>query len=158
MGRRHVHVIVVPKSVTWWLLASLTALMAGLIYGLSGKAYASADWLVVDLAARTAGSGELPSPDAVLAALMPVIGNALLFVPWGFLAFMALDSPRRTRRAAYLLTLAGALLFAGAMHAWQQFLPTRVTSLADAVANALGAVAGAAMAQARRDVHVRFEI
>lgn len=158
MGRRHVHVIVVPKRVTSALLAALTVLMAGLVYALSGKAYAGEGHLFVDLVARTLGSGELPPADAVLAGLMPAIGNALLFVPWGFLAFMVLDSPRRPRRATYLFTLAGALVFAAAMHVWQQFLPTRVTSVADAAANALGALAGAAMGQGRRDVRVRFEI
>lgn len=158
MGRRHVHVIVVPKVVTSALLAVVTILMAGLVYGLSGKAYAGDGHLFADLVARMLGSGEVPPADAVLAGLMPVIGNALLFVPWGFLAFMVLDSPPRPRRATYLFTLAGALVFAAAMQAWQQFLPTRVTSFADAAANALGALVGAALGQGRRDVRVRFEI
>jgi len=43
------------------------------------------------------------------------------------------------------------------MSAWQEFLPTRVTSPPDALANAAGALAGAALGHARKDVRVRFD-
>jgi VanZ family protein len=43
------------------------------------------------------------------------------------------------------------------MSLWQQFLPTRVTSLSDALANAAGALAGAALGHARKSVRVRFD-
>ena len=88
---------------------------------------------------------------------MPVIANILLFVPWGFLAFVALDSPQRPRRTTYLLTIIGALVVAVALSVWQEFLPTRVTSLPDALANAAGALAGAALGHARKGVRVRFD-
>jgi len=158
MGRRHLRVIPVPKPVTFALLALITTLMAVLVYLLSGRAYAADRSPLLELTARMLGAGPVPvSRDALLAFLMPVIANVLLFVPWGFLAFVGLDSSRRPRRLSYLLTVAGALAVAGCMYAWQAFLPTRVTAPADAIANGAGALAGAALGHARKGVHIRFD-
>jgi VanZ family protein len=158
MGRRHVHVIAVRKPVTFALLALTTALMMTLLYLLSGRAYAADRNPLWELAARMLGSGQVQvSRDALLAFLMPVIANVLLFVPWGFLAFVGLDSPGRPRRMTYLLTVAGALVVAGCMYAWQEFLPTRVTAPADAIANGAGALAGAALGHARKGMRIRFD-
>ena len=158
MGKRHVYVIPVRKPATFALLAITTAAMASLLFVLSGRAYAVDRHPLLDLTARFLGGGGVPiSRDALLAFLMPVIANIILFVPWGFLAFVALDSPRRPRRTTYLLTIIGALVVAVAMSAWQELLPTRVTSLPDALANAAGALAGAALGHARKDVRVRFD-
>ena len=158
MGKRHVHVIPVRKPVTFALLALTTALMITLLYLLSGRAYAGDRNPMWELAARMFGADREPvSRDAVLAFLMPVAANMLLFVPWGFLAFVALDSPRRARRTTYLLTLLGALVVAGCMYLWQEFLPTRVTAPADAIANGAGALAGAALGHARKGVRIRFD-
>jgi VanZ family protein len=158
MGKREVHVVTVRKPVTIVLLVVVTALLGGLIYGLSGKAYAADSDPVREILARLLGSGSGPvSRSALLAFLMPVIANVLLFVPWGFLSFVALDSPARRRRASYAITFVAALMLAAAMQVWQEFLPTRVTSLPDSIANALGALGGAALGQARKDVRVRFD-
>lgn len=159
MGKRHVHVIPVRKPVTFALLALTTSLMATLLYLLSGRAYAADRHPLLKLTAGLLGADRVPvSRDALLAFLMPVIANVLLFVPWGFLAFVALDSPRRARTKSYLMTLFGALVVAAGMYLWQQVLPTRVTSLPDALANGAGALAGAALGHARKGVRVRFEI
>ena len=159
MGKRHVHVVNVPKLATVGLLVLTTAGMMGLVYLLSGRAYAVETHPMRELVARVLGAGREPlSSGALLSFLMPVLGNALLFVPWGFLAFIALDAPHRPRRFSYLMTVVGAVVFAAAMHFWQEFLPTRVTSLSDTVANALGAFAGAALGHARRSVRVVFDI
>ena len=158
MGKRHVHVVPVPKSVTVALLVLTTAAMASLLYFLSGKAYAADAHPVRDLLARALGSGRRTlSPDAVLASLTPAIANMLLFVPWGFFTFIAVDAPPRPRSRSYLITLAAAIVFALLMYAWQQYLPTRVTSLPDTISNALGALAGAALGHARKSVRVRFD-
>ena len=159
MGKRHVHVVAVRKPVTFALLALTTGLMAALLYLLSGKAYAADRHPLLELAAGFLGADRPSvSRNALLAFLMPVFANVLLFVPWGFLAFVALDSPRRPRRLTYLMTIIGALVVAGSMYAWQQVLPTRVTSLPDVLANGAGALAGAALGHARKGVRVRFEI
>lgn len=159
MGRRQVHVIKVRAPVTFVLLALTTAAMLGLLYFLSGKAYAAETHPMREILARLFGSGRGPvSRDTLLAFLMPVIANILLFVPWGFLAFLALDGRTRSRGSAYLATIAGALVLSAGMVLWQQTLPTRVTSLPDLFANGLGACAGAALGHARKGVHIRFDV
>jgi hypothetical protein len=158
MGKRHVHVVVVRKGVTIALLVATSAAMAALLYFLSGRAYAADGHPLRDLVARALGSGPRAiSPEAILASLTPVIANVLLFVPWGFLAFIALDTAARPRRLSYLVTSLAAMLFALAMYFWQRYLPTRVTSLPDCLSNALGAFAGAALGHARKSVRVRFD-
>lgn len=158
MGKRHVHVVAVRKPATFALLAIVTAAMASLLFVLSGRAYAVDRNPLLELTARFLGGGGTPvSRDAVLAFLMPVIANILLFMPWGFLAFVALDTPRRRRRTTYVMTIIGALVIAVVMSLWQELLPTRVTSLPDALANAAGALAGAALGHARKGIRVRFD-
>ncbi len=157
MGRRQVHVIRVRTPVTLALLVLTTVAIASLIYFLSGKAYAAETHPIREILARLLGSGSGPvSRDAVLAFLMPVIANILLFVPWGFLMFLTLDG-RTSRRWAYAATIIGAVVFAAALLVWQQTLPTRVTSWPDMLANGLGALAGAALGHTRKGVHVRFD-
>ena len=159
MGRRQVHVIRVRAPVTFALLVLTTAAMVALIYFLSGKAYAAETHPIREILARLLGSGRGPvSRDALLAFLMPVIGNVMLFVPWGVLAFLALDGRLHSRRAVYFATVVGAVVFSAAIVLWQQTLPTQVTSLPDTLANGVGALAGAALGHARKGVHVRFEI
>ncbi len=158
MGKRHVRVIAVRKPVTFALLALTTGLMITLLWLLSGRAYAADRNPLWELAARFLGAQREPvSRGALLAFLMPVIANILLFMPWGFLAFVGLDSPRRPRRTTYLLTMVGALVVAGCMYVWQEFLPTRVTSPPDAIANGAGALAGAALGHARKGMRIRFD-
>jgi VanZ family protein len=159
MGKQRVHVVVVRKTVTLALLVLTTAAMGGLLYLLSGKAYAADTNPMRELASRLVGSGRVSlRRDELLAFLMPVIANVLLFVPWGFLAFVVFDEPSRPRRTTYALTVIAAVIFATAMYLWQLLLPTRVTSLFDTVANGLGALAGAALGHARKGVRVRFDI
>jgi VanZ family protein len=158
MGKRHVYVIEVRRSVTIALLALTTLAMAGLLYALSGRAYAPGAHPVRDLLARALGSGPRTlSPDAILASLTPAIANVLLFVPWGFLAFLAADAPSRPRVRTYIFTFVAAIAFALLLYLWQQYLPTRVTALPDTISNGLGALAGAALGHARKSVRVRFD-
>jgi VanZ family protein len=158
MGRRQVYVIRVRLPVTLALLALTTFAIAALIYFLSGKAYAAETHPIREILARLLGSTRGPvSRDAVLAFLMPILANIFLFVPWGLLAFLALDGRMRSRRWAYAATIIGAVAFAVGLLIWQQSLPTRVTSLPDTIANGIGALAGAALGHARKSVHVRFD-
>jgi glycopeptide antibiotics resistance protein len=158
MGKRQVHVVPVRKPVTIALLLLTTAVMAALIYSLSGKAYAADAHPFRELLARLFSSHRPLSRHMALAFLMPVVMNVLLFVPWGFFAFLALDAPPRPRKWTYTMVFLAALLFAAAIYLWQQSLPTRVTSLNDTLSNACGALAGAALGHARKSVRVRFAI
>ncbi|MGZ5477793.1 MAG: VanZ family protein [Thermoanaerobaculia bacterium] len=158
MGRRELHVIRVPKLLTIALLLVVSAAMVFLVYALSGRAYTSASHPVRDLLVRVLHSDPRPvSRDALLALAMPVIANVLLFIPWGFLAFLALDTPASPRRRTYLLTILGGIVFAAIIDVWQYSLPTRVTSAADAVANTFGATAGAILGHLRKQVRLRFD-
>jgi len=157
MGRRQVREIRVRTAVTFALLAVVTMAIASLIYFLSGKAYAAETHPIREILARLLGGRGAVSRDALLAFLMPVLGNVLLFVPWGFLAFLALDGRLQSRGKTYLMTVVGAVVFAAGMVLWQQTLPTRVTSLPDTFANGLGALAGAALGHARKSVRIQFD-
>jgi hypothetical protein len=151
MGKRHVHVIVVRKRATLVLLVLVSAAMIALLLFLSGRAYAGQGDPLRAVFTRSFTRA------ALLASLMPVIGNILLFVPWGFLTFVALDAPSRPRVRSYVTTVLAALIFAALMHIWQQFLPTRVVTVTDSAANVLGALAGALLGHMRKGLHVRFD-
>jgi len=158
MGKRRVHVVVVRKPVTAALLVVTTGAMIALLYFLSGKAYAADTHPLRELLARMLGSGtNPPTRDALLAYLMPVIANMLLFVPWGFFAFLAVDAPSRPRKWTYAATFLAAIVFAVAMWVWQRSLPTQVTALPDTLSNALGAAGGAMLGHARKTMRVRFD-
>jgi len=144
MGKREVRTVVIPKTISATLLILTSAAMIALIAALSGRAYAGAP-----LSAA--------SPQALFVTSMPLVANALLFVPWGFFAFMVFDRATRPRSRTYALTFAGGLLFAASVALWQSFLPTRVMTLADSAANAAGTLAGAAAAHLRKRVRLRFD-
>jgi glycopeptide antibiotics resistance protein len=151
MGKREVRVIVIRRRVTVALLVLVSAAMLSLIGFLSGKAYSSemhapAEELMALMELRS------------LAAAMPLFADVIAFLPWGFLAFIALDGRETRRFRTYLLTCVAAMLFALALVLWQYaLLPTRVTTFGDTIFNLAGALLGAAMGHLRRTVHVRFD-
>ena len=155
MGKREVRVIVIRKRVTVTLLVLVSAAMLSLIGFLSGKAYSSelrgpAEEVVTLMQFRAAPDSRL------IAAVMPLFADVIAFLPWGFLAFMAIDSKERRRFRSYLLTCALAVAFSLALVVWQYALPTRVTTFGDTIFNLAGALLGAALGHLRRTVHVRF--
>lgn len=152
MGKREVRRIVIPKLVSLALLGVVTALMVGVVYLLSGRAYASESHAFGALLMRRP-----MTPDVRLAGVMPLVAGVLFFLPWGFLLFLVLDGPSRPRRLSFAIVAAAALVFAFAIQIWQLALPSRITTGFDAIAHAAGAVCGAALAQMRKDVRVRFE-
>ena len=156
MGKREVRVVVIRKWMTVALLLLVSAGMASLIYFLSGKAYARETHPALEMLLRVIRRDD-PSRDVFLAAMMPVIANALLFIPFGFLTFIALDSPDRKRSRTYWLTIGLGVTFAAAMQIWQYALPTRVISPVDMIANAMGTFTGAIGGHLRKRVHIRFD-
>lgn len=156
MGRRAVRVIVVRKPVATVLLVVLSAALVALVYTLSGRAYASGSYPLRDLIFGLRGSAHPLSREALLAGLMPVIADVLLFVPWGFLLFVVLDTPQRPRSRTYALTFLCGLAFAALLDASQAFLPTRVTDSLDTLANAVGALGGAVAGHLRKQVRIQF--
>jgi glycopeptide antibiotics resistance protein len=157
MASRDLHVIKVPRRVTVLLLLLVSALMLLQVWFLSGKAVYRAEaspghLLHAMLQYDRTGAGRAN----LLASAAPAIAAALVFIPWGALAFLAFDRPDRAKAMTYALTLALGVTFALALSAWQEFLPTRITGWLDIVWNALGALSGAVLGLRKR-VRVRFE-
>lgn len=153
MGKREVRIVVVPKWVTALLLVATSAAMVGLIAALSGRAYANESMSLREVVRRLMER----SPHAALVAIMPLAADALLFVPWGFFAFLVLDRGTRPRSRTYAMTVGCGILFAAAVTLWQSMLPTRVITVADAVANTAGIFAGAMAAHLRKRLRVQFD-
>ncbi|HJW92115.1 MAG TPA: VanZ family protein [Thermoanaerobaculia bacterium] len=155
MGKREVRVIVVRKRVTVALLILVSVAMLSLIGFLSGRTYSSelrgpAEELVTLLQVRS------PTDTHLIAAGMPLVADVLAFLPWGFLAFVALDTKGRRRFRSYLWTCAAAVAFALALVWWQYLLPTRVTTFGDTIFNLAGALIGASLGHLRRTVRIQF--
>lgn len=74
-----------------------------------------------------------------------VVLNVLSYFPFGFLVGLALLPRASARTGAILATLAGTLLSFG-MESLQQFMPARVSSNLDLLANSLGSMLGAVLA------------
>lgn len=157
MAKGEVRTIVVPKWVTIILLIAVSATMAALIVYLSGKAYTNGREPLRDLLLRLMQRGGDIPRSAIMASIMPSIANILFFVPWGFLMFLAVDTPSRSRGKSYLITVIVGMLFAIAIEVWQSFLPTRVIGLPDTIAYAVGALAGAMAGHLRKRVKVQFD-
>jgi len=157
MGKRQVRIIVVPKWVTFSLLLVVSLLIAALVYWLSGKAYSTEDEPIVRLMLGVMHRQKAPSRNVVLYDLMPVIANILLFLPWGFLAFLLFDSPSRTRVAAYVATVIFGAIFATVLVVWQEYLPTRVTGPLDGLINVAGAFGGALAGHLRKRIRIQFD-
>lgn len=157
MAKGEVRTIVVPKWVTIILLIAVSATMAALIVYLSGKAYTNGREPLRDLLLRIMQRGGDIPRSAIMASIMPSIANILFFVPWGFLMFLAVDTPSRSRGKSYLITVIVGMLFAIAIEVWQSFLPTRVIGLPDTIAYAVGALAGAMAGHLRKRVKVQFD-
>lgn len=100
----------------------------------------------------------LPGPDAISAFLLTccgttgrgdMLGNLLLFLPFGFTGLLALRS-NGAPLAAFLYVCLVGVLFAVALQILQLFLPTRDENLQDVVWNLAGTAGGALLALALR--------
>jgi VanZ family protein len=101
-------------------------------------------------------SGWVASKDTVFAFLTEfsrrttrsdLIFNAFAYAPLGF-ALYATWPTRWHARSRIVATLVGTFLLSIIVEALQAWLPTRVSSVYDTVANAVGAIAGALIAKA----------
>ena len=156
MGKAEVHVVVVPKWVTVLLWLLVAAAMAGTIYALSGRAYVQERATVAEIVSMIRrGSSE--RPENVLATLAPMIADVLFFLPFGALAFLALDREGTPRTRTYAATILVGVAFALVLSAWQRTLPTRVTGWVDSMWNAAGCLAGAFVGHARKRIRIRFQ-
>lgn len=159
MGKEAVKLIVVRRWLTVALLILATVLIATITLSLAGKAYTKVDHVPfreIRLLIQKMNEGPVSMP-IVVALFAPAVLNVLLFIPWGFLMFIALYTLERPTSQVYLLTLLLALGFSSLIEAWQYFLPTRVTDINDVIWNAVGALVGAFLGHLRKRVRVAFD-
>lgn len=151
--------VAVRRPVTIFLLLAVTAAIAGITVWTAGKSYTKVDTTpfneIVNLKERL---DTRPVSTQILAViLVPILGNILLFVPWGFLMFISLYSVERLTVQTYLLTILIGLTLTLAIEAWQYFLPSRVADINDVIWNTVGTIIGAVLGHMRLRVRVEFE-
>jgi glycopeptide antibiotics resistance protein len=151
--------IVIRKVVTVLLLLAVTAVICATTLWASGKSYAKIDPIpfedVRQMAHRLQHS--TVSTRVLAIVFVPIIANILLFVPWGFLMFIALYSVDRPTVQTYVLTLLLGLTLTCAIEAWQYFLPSRVADVNDIIYNTTGAFLGAIVGHLRQRVRFEFD-
>jgi glycopeptide antibiotics resistance protein len=149
----------VRRPWTSLLLLVVTFAIVAITVWMAGKSYENFDpipfedirYLVKRLAAR-------PISTHILAVIVvPMIANVLLFVPWGFLTFIALYTIDRPTLQTYILTILLGFSFSLGIEAWQYFLPSRVADINDVIWNTTGAMLGALLGHARLRIRLEFE-
>ncbi len=149
--------ITIRRPVTIVLLLVVTALIVLTTVWMSGKSYAKVDAQPFqDIKHLSHRIARHPVSTHLLAVIVvPIIANILLFVPWGFLMFIALFTADRSTLQTYVLTLLLGFTFTCAIEGWQYFLPDRVADVNDVIWNTTGALLGAILGHMRE--RVRFE-
>jgi glycopeptide antibiotics resistance protein len=151
--------IVVKRPFTILLLAGVTLAIIAVTVWTSGRSYENLDPIPFDdlrfLANRIS---ERPISTHILAVIVvPMIANVFLFVPWGFLMFIALSTADRPVLQTYVLTTLLGLTFTLGIEGWQYFLPSRVADVNDVIWNAIGALLGALLGHLRLRLRFEFE-
>ena len=151
--------ITIRRPVTILLLLLVTVAIVAITLWASGKSYSKVDPRPFDdlrhLARLLTSARHQVSMHTIAVIVVPVVANVLLFVPWGFLLFIALYTIERPTMQTYILTVLLGLTFTCAIEAWQYFLPSRVADVNDIIWNTLGTFGGAILGHLRE--RVRFE-
>ncbi|HUP44436.1 MAG TPA: VanZ family protein [Thermoanaerobaculia bacterium] len=151
--------IAIRRPVTVLLLLAVTVSIIAVTVWTTGKSYSKVDPRPFDDLRLIADRfGTRPMSTQLLAVLIvPIIGNILLFLPWGFLTFIALYTVERPTMQTYLLTVLLGLSFTLTIEAWQYFTPTRVLDVNDVIWNTSGATLGAILGHMRLRLRFDFE-
>jgi glycopeptide antibiotics resistance protein len=151
--------VVLRKPITLLLLLITSVAIVALTVWMSGKSYENFDPIPFDdlrhLARRV--SVRPISTHVLSLIIVPMILNVLLFVPWGFFAFIALYTLERPTMQTYILTILLGFSFTLGIEAWQYFLPSRVADINDVIWNTSGTILGALLGHARLRVRFEFE-
>ena len=112
--------VVIKKPLTVLLLLATTAAIITVTVYMAGKSYENFEPIPFDdlryLARRLA---ERPISTHILAVIVvPMIANVLLFVPWGFLAFITFYNVERPTLQTYVLTILLGFSFTLGIEAW----------------------------------------
>jgi glycopeptide antibiotics resistance protein len=152
-------VVVIRRPFTILLLLLVTVGIAVVTLWASGKSYTKVGPLPFDDIRHVATRLQhQPVSTRILAlTFLPIVGNILLFVPWGFLMFIALYTVDRPTVQTYVLTaLIGFTLTCG-IEGWQYFLPSRVADINDIIWNTTGTLIGAIFGHMRERLRFEFE-
>jgi glycopeptide antibiotics resistance protein len=149
--------VVIRKPITILLLLLTSICIVAVTVWMAGKSYENFDPIPFDDLRHLAKRIESrPISTHVLSLIIvPMIANVLLFVPWGFFAFISFYSLERPTLQTYVLTILLGFSFTLGIEAWQYFLPSRVADINDVIWNTCGTVLGALLGHAR--LRVRFE-
>ena len=151
--------ITIKRPLTIALLLIVTVSIILITLWMSGKSYSNLAPLpfedIKHLARRLESPSRHVSMYVVAVTLVPIIANILLFIPFGFLLFIALYTVERPTMQTYVLTLLIGFTFTCGIEAWQYFLPSRVADINDVIWNTTGTLAGAILGHLRE--RVRFE-
>lgn len=150
-------IIVIRRPVTIVLLLAATIGIIAATLWITGRSYSKIDPIPFeDLRHLEHRIDRSPVSMRIIALIIvPIIANILLFIPFGFLLFLALYTVDRPTIQTYVLTLLLGLTFSCAIEAWQYFLPDRVADINDIIWNTTGTFAGAVLAHLR--MRLRFE-
>src|SRR2546423_13500987 len=142
--------LAVKRPITILLLLVTTCAIVTLTVLIAGKSYVKIDPIPFeDLRHLAHRAAVRPISTQILSIIVvPIIGNVLLFMPWGFLLFISLYTIDRPTVQTYVLTILLGLTFSAAIEAWQYFLPTRVADINDIIWNTAGTIAGAILGHA----------
>ena len=151
--------IVIRKPVTFLLLIVVTAAIGATTLWSNGKSYSKVDPIPFEDIRHIAHRLQhRPVSTRILALVfVPIVGNVLLFVPWGFLMFIALYSTARPTLQTYVLTLLIGFTLICSIEAIQYFLPTRVADINDIIWNTVGTAIGALFGHLRERVRFEFD-
>lgn len=99
--------IVIRRPVTILLLFAVTAIILTVTLGMSGRTYSSLDPIPFEDVRHLAQRIEHHpvSMRVISLIIVPIIMNVLLFVPFGFLLFLALYTIERPTLQTYVLTV-----------------------------------------------------
>ncbi|HKO00468.1 MAG TPA: VanZ family protein [Thermoanaerobaculia bacterium] len=151
--------ITLHRGVTVVLLMLMTILIVMMTLWISGKSYSKIDPVPFEEIRHLAQRLEHRQiPTQILALIIvPIVANILMFVPWGFLLFIALHTKERPTVQIYVLTVLLGLTFTLAIEAYQYFLPSRVADINDVIYNTMGTTFGAMLGHLRERVRFEFE-
>jgi glycopeptide antibiotics resistance protein len=151
--------LVVRRPVTVMLLIAVTVVIMATTIWIAGKSYSKVDPVPFENIRHLMHRiDQRPVSTRTLALiLIPVVGNVLLFIPWGFLMFITLYTLDRPTVQTYVLTLLLGFSFSCGIEAWQYFLPSRVADINDVIWNTAGTLAGAVLGHLRLRLRFEFE-
>ncbi|MEA2571368.1 MAG: hypothetical protein QOI24_3369 [Acidobacteriota bacterium] len=151
--------ITIHRGITVVMLMLVTIAIVILTLWMSGKSYSKIDPVPFEDIRHLAQRLEHRQiPTQILAVIIvPIVANILLFVPWGFLLFLALHTEERPTVQIYVLTVLLGLTFTLGIEAYQYFLPSRVADINDVIYNTSGTLLGAMLGHLRERVRFEFD-